>query len=164
MRINSKEMITKEQIVKKIVKKKKLNIFLSHLFLLINKDINYYGEINDHEILLWRSSFFLRIGYPIFVLKFDENNYLKEIGTKKNPLAKAFTILGLTTILIYIFYEFMISEFQQAFFKSVVILVMTLLFYLLSKKIIKFETKNQIDELNRDISKLKNESSNHILY
>ncbi|MGY5850919.1 hypothetical protein [Salegentibacter sp. F14] len=111
----------------------------------------YYGEIKKDEILLWSSSYWLRFNYPIFVLKFNEDNILEGIRLEKNPLNK---VLGKLLLLVtgsFIVFFATILQLKAAIIIILVLIVFSLFFYLLLINQINFEKRNMTLDLKKDI-------------
>ena len=89
-------MVKKDDLQKLIIENKKSTLKNHWKDAFFCNTTKYNGEIRDNEILLWRSSKYLRGSYPIFVLSFDQNKTLKGIKIEKNPYQKyseKFTII-----------------------------------------------------------------------
>mgnify|MGYP001265544311 CR=1 FL=1 len=81
-------MMLQKQNLKLIVQNKKSNLTNHWNDVFHYKTTKYSREIKRNELLIWRSSHFLRGAYPIFNLTFNQNDELNGIRTKKNPYHK----------------------------------------------------------------------------
>lgn len=144
-------MIRKEDLTKLIARERK-NTFFSHFKIFFSLDFTkYYGEIKKDEILLWSSSYWLRFNYPIFILKFNEDNILEGIRLEKNPLNK---VLGKLLFLVtgsFITFFATILQLKAAIIIILVLIVFSLFFYLLLINQINFEKRNMTLDLKKDI-------------
>ena len=152
-------MITKTHFEKLVVKRKKSN-FINHFFAAFNHDSpSYNGEILQNEILLWKSTFFMRCNFPVIHLMFYEDRF-KEITTTRNQFHKVINILlvvGMMYIITVIFTDnklTILSSFKMALIYCIFFLIV----YLIFRYINKFERKNQIEELRSYIIKLESKN------
>ena len=107
-------MINKEDI-EKLITFKRENSFTNHFQIFMTYDFTkYYGEIRENEILLWHSSYWLRLNYPIFILEFKSD---KLIGLKleKNPIQKKSEIFISTLVLSLFIMLFLQLNLKVAF-------------------------------------------------
>jgi hypothetical protein len=147
--------IQKKDIEKLVVENKKSTLKNHWIDSFNFNSTNYSGEIRKNEILLWKSSHFLRGAYPIYHLSFDENNELNGIKMEKNPYH---IFLDKTFIAFFIVIVFAISftnNFRDAIIGNILIFVFGFLLYLFMSKVIKYETKNLTDELRETIENIE---------
>jgi hypothetical protein len=81
-------MVEKKDIEKSIIQNKKSSLKNHWNDAFLINSTKYSGEVKQNELLIWRSSPFLRGAYPVFHLTFDKDNKLNGIKTEKNPYHK----------------------------------------------------------------------------
>lgn len=153
-------MISKKQVEKYIIKKKKPNSFLSHVSMVFSRDIGYHGEINNDKILLWHYCFQTGFSHPVIHLNFNKDGFLEEVTTDKNPIIKAIDIFIFMTISIFMIHRFIQNEFRQAIFQNIIILVMLIFGKLLHNKISNFETKIALKQLEKRMLEIEQNLQN----
>lgn len=148
-------MITKEDIKQLIVEEKRSTLS-SHLQIFFSWDFTrYYGEVKKNKILLWSSSYWLRLNYPVFLLRFDENDVLEGIKLENNPFNKVIRKLIPLIIGCFIISFFMFLKLKAAITISMIFTVFSLIFYLLIKNQLNFEKKNMLYDLRNDLFQLE---------
>lgn len=149
-------MITKKEIEKLIIRRKKSDL-KNHFYTMLDyNSATYSGDIRNNEILLWKSTSFMRGNYPVFCLTFDTNENLKEISTQTNPFDKITGLIFKSVSILIIVSVFIFSDFEPALLQAMVIIVMLLLLSLLLKKITKYETSLLVIELKEIIKNIEN--------
>lgn len=152
-------MASKKDIERLIVQHKKSTLKNHRNDAFFYNRTKYSGEIRAKEILLWRSSHFLRGAYPIFILTFDSNEKLKGIKTEKNPYHKLLDKLKIGFIVVIISVLFITLDFKAAMIATAGISVVGLLLYLILSKSAKYETKLLTAELKESIEYLELENN-----
>ncbi|MGO4913825.1 hypothetical protein [Leeuwenhoekiella sp. W20_SRS_FM14] len=148
-------MIEKKDIEKLIVQNKKSNLKNHWNDAFFYNTIKYSGEIKPNELLIWRSSHFLRGAYPIFHLTFDRNNKLNGIKTEKNPYHKLLNKITIGFLIVLISGLFLTTDFKMAVIGTIGISVIGLLLHLVLGKAKKYETKLLTDELKEAIENIE---------
>ncbi|SFS96552.1 hypothetical protein SAMN04487906_2380 [Zhouia amylolytica] len=148
-------MVEKKEIEKLIIQNKKSNLknHLNDAF--FYNTIKYSGEIKPNELLIWRSSHFIRGAYPIFHLTFNQNNQLIGIKKQKNPYHKLLNKITIGFLIVLISGLFLSTDFKMAVIGTIGISVIGLLLSLVLGKAKKYETKLLTDELKEAIENLE---------
>lgn len=152
-------MIAKKDLEKLIIQHKKSNLQNHFNDAFSYNTTKYSGEITPNELLIWRSSRFLRGAYPIFCLNFNQNGNLISISTKKNPYYKLLNKISILFIVAVCVILIFTTEFKPALFGIIGISLFCLFFYLFSFNVIRFETKILTEELKEAIKKIENENN-----
>ena len=155
-------MISKKDIEDLIIFKKK-NSLLNHLNILFSHEYSkYYGEIKNDEVLIWHSSFWLRYHYPIFNLKFKDDN-LVALKLEKNPLQKAQELIFLIIWIIILISILLSFELQPAILTSIIYILFTTFFGLLIRDRLKKERNYLIEDFRKELEEIEsNKSANSI--
>ena len=148
-------MVEKKDIEKLIIQNKKSNLKNHWNDAFFYNTIKYSGEIKPNELLIWRSSHFLRGAYPIFHLTFNQNNQLNGIKTQKNPYHKLLNKITIGFLIVLISGLFLTTDFKMAVIGIIGILVIGLLLRLVLGKAKKYETKLLTDELKEAIENIE---------
>ncbi|GAA0872180.1 hypothetical protein GCM10009117_13270 [Gangjinia marincola] len=148
-------MAEKKDIEKLIVHNKKSNLKNHWNDAFFYNTTKYSGEIKPNELLIWRSSYFLRGVYPIFHLTFDQNKKLTGIKKEKNPYHKFLNKITMGFLIVMISGLFLSTDFKMAIIGTFGILVIGLLLSFVLGKAKKYETKLLTDELQRDIENIE---------
>ncbi len=152
-------MASKKDIETLIVQPKKSNLKNHWNDAFFYNTTKYSGEIKPKELLLWRSSHFLRGAYPIFLLTFDQDGELKGIKTEKNPYHKLLDKIKIGSIVVMISGVFITMDVKLAMIATVVISVITFLLRVLLSTSAKYETKLLTAELKESIEHLELENN-----
>ena len=146
----------KKNLIENLIVEEKESNFINH-FLTIFKynPAVYSGQSSETQILLWKTTLFLRCNYPIFCLTFDENKLFTKIEIKLNPVHKFFNYLIVSAFIILVIHEFIYTEFKPAIIFSFIMLLKFGLSFLLFHSILRFERKNQVKELQEKMEKLE---------
>lgn len=149
-------MVKKKDIEELVIQHKKSTLKTHWNDSFFYNTTKYSGEIKPNEILLWRSSFYLRGAYPIYHLTFDENQKLNGIKALRNPyhilVNKIFVGLIIIPILLLLF----TTEFKSALTGIFGVLFVLFLLNIILKRIRKYETKIITDELKEKIQEIEN--------
>ncbi|TJY31304.1 hypothetical protein [Pontimicrobium aquaticum] len=148
-------MAEKKDIEKLIVQNKKSNLKNHWNDAFFYNTTKYSGEIKPNELLIWRSSHFLRGAYPIFHLTFDQNNKLNGIKKEKNPYHKLLNKITIGFLIVLISGLFLSTDFKMAVIGTIGISVIGLLLRLVLGKAKKYETKLLTDELKEAIENIE---------
>lgn len=148
-------MVEKKDIEKLIIQNKKSNLKNHWDDAFFYNTTKYSGEIKQKEILIWRSSHFLRGVYPIFHLTFDENNKLNGIKTEKNPYHKLLNKIVIGFFILIVLLLLLANEFKTAVFGIIGISIFGILLHLFMSKSKKYETKLLTDELKASIENIE---------
>ena len=152
-------MVTRKDIEQLIVENKISNLKTHFKDMLFYNTVKYSGEIRSDEILLWRSSYFLRGAYPIFHIKFDKQNRLNNIKKEKNPfhivLNKISLILFISTIIGF----FVTSDIKFALIATIGISVVAFLLNMVLTKGRNYEMQLITDELKEVIENIEFEKN-----
>ncbi|WP_459209249.1 hypothetical protein [Aquimarina rhabdastrellae] len=148
-------MAEKKDIEKLIVQNKKSNLKNHWNDSFFYNTTKYSGEIKQNELLIWRSSHFLRGVYPIFHLTFDQNDKLKGIKTEKNPYHKLLSKITIGVLIVFISSLFLLFDFKPAIIGTIVILFILALLILVLGKSRKYETKLLTVELKEAIENIE---------
>lgn len=148
-------MVKKDDLKKLIIENKKSTLKNHWKDAFFCNTTKYSGEIRSNELLLWRSSEYLKGAYPIFVLIFDENETLKKIKIEKNPYQKyseKFTIMffSILSILLAIW-----ENLQTSIIFGIGVSVIVFLLQLILSKARKYETKLLTQELRETIENIE---------
>ena len=148
-------MVDKKEVEKLVVENKKSSLknhWDDSFFYNITK---YSGEIRPNEILIWRSSHFLRGAYPIFHLTFDKNGNLKGIKTEKNPFHKLLNKISIGFLILLTLVLFITTDFKLAIIGTLGIsLIAFLLNFVLTKSRI-YEKKLLTEELKKTLENIE---------
>jgi len=145
----------KKDIEKLIVQNKKSNLKNHWNDAFFYNTTKYSGEIKPNELLIWRSSHFLRGAYPIFHLTFDQNNKLNGIKKEKNPYHKLLNKITIGFLIVLISGLFLSTDLKMAVIGTIGISVIGLLLRLVLGKAKKYETKLLTDELKEAIENIE---------
>ncbi|MEY8868797.1 hypothetical protein AB9K24_04785 [Meridianimaribacter flavus] len=148
-------MAEKKNIEKLIVQNKKSNLKNHWNDVFFYNTTKYSGEIKPNELLIWRSSHFLRGAYPIFHLTFDQNNKLNGIKKEKNPYHKLLNKITIGFLIVLISGLFLSTDLKMAVIGTIGISVIGLLLRLVLGKAKKYETKLLTDELKEAIENIE---------
>ena len=148
-------MAEKKDIEKLIVQNKKSNLKNHWNDAFFYNTTKYSGEIKPNELLIWRSSHFLRGAYPIFHLTFDQNNKLNGIKKEKNPYHKLLNKITIGFLIVLISGLFLSTDLKMAVIGTIGISVIGLLLRLVLGKAKKYETKLLTDELKEAIENIE---------
>ncbi|RZS99626.1 hypothetical protein [Aquimarina brevivitae] len=135
------EHITKKDVLKHIHTYKK-NTFLTHLWYSSKKPFTGHIDETNNLIYIWFSSFWARRVYPVFKLRFDDENNLTKIEPSINKFGKAlgyFLIAGYLLPLFLMLYDAKITHSLISF-----LIVWSLCFIIiifLPRSIYSFEAK-----------------------
>ncbi|MFG6685140.1 hypothetical protein ACGK9U_01055 [Mariniflexile sp. HNIBRBA6329] len=151
-------MVDKKDIEKLIVQNKKSTLKNHWNDAFFYNTTKYSGEIKPNELLIWRSSHFLRGAYPIFRLTFDQNGKLNGIKTEKNPYYKLQKKISIVLLIVFDLILIFTTEFKPAFFGIIGISLLGFFFYLLFFNVTKYETKILTEELKEAIEKIEKEN------
>ena len=156
---NFKKMINKKDILKLVVQNKKSNLKNHWEDSQSYNTTKYSGEIRPSEILLWRSSLFLRGAYPIFCLSFDQDDKLNGIKIEKNPYHKLLDKIFIGVFIGILLITLIRTDFKKPIIVIIPITIIGFLLYKLKTIIRKSETDNLIQEIKdtlENIEKLNN--------
>ncbi|MBR9847753.1 MAG: hypothetical protein GYB35_17410 [Algicola sp.] len=148
-------MVKKKDIEKLIVQNKKSNLTNHWNDAFHYNTTKYSGEIKRNELLIWRSSHFLRGAYPIFHLTFNQNDELNGIRTEKNPYHKLLNKIIIGFFIVLILVLFLSNDFKKAIIGTIGISVIGFLLHLVSSKAKKYETQLLTDELKEAIENIE---------
>lgn len=148
-------MVKKRDIEKLVFERKISNLKNHWRDSFFYNSTKYSGEIRHNEILMWRSSLFLRASYPIFYLTFDQNNELTAIKTEKNPYHLLLNKIIGGILIIYILGIFFSTNFQNAITIIFTFSIIGILLYFVLRRAIKYETKLLIKELKEAIDQIE---------
>ncbi len=145
--MNEELAVTKKDIIA-LIRYKKSNTFLNHLWTVFSGDFGAKGEVNENSVIIWNQTNWNRTFYPVFKFEFDRNQHLIKIADKLNPVAKAFFLVFVFGLL----YALFIDNFGKFDLGKPwpVIIIFTVFIFLLSlffRMIYRFEKKNQLDEI-----------------
>ncbi|MGR7812749.1 hypothetical protein [Lacinutrix undariae] len=147
--------MVKKTAIKSLIIQHKKNTLKTHFKdVFLRNTVSYSGEVKAHEILLWRSSIQLRAAYPVYHLKFDENDILIDISLQDNPYYKLLNKVFWGVQLLLFPCLLIVSGFKSACTALVVQIIIMFLFQLLFKRIKRFETKVMTNELETKIKTL----------
>ena len=156
-------MASKKDIERLIVQNKKSNLKNHRNDAFLQNTTKYSGEIKPRELLIWRSSHFLRGAYPIFLLTFDQDGKLNGIKTEKNSYHKLLNKITIGSIVVIISGLFMTMDYRAAIFGTVGISVIGFLLHVVLSKVTKYETKLLTVELKECIENLELENNAELL-
>ena len=148
-------MVEKKDIEKLIVQNKKSTLKNHWNDAFFYNTTKYSGEIKPNEVLIWRSSHFLRGAYPIFHLNFDQNDKLNGIKTEKNPYHKLLKKITIGVLIIFISGLFLSTELKTAIIGTIGIALLVTLLSLVLGKYKRYETKLLTDELKEAIENIE---------
>ncbi|WP_308993984.1 hypothetical protein QLS71_013960 [Mariniflexile litorale] len=152
-------MVEKKDIEKLIIQNKKSTLKNHWNDAFFYNTTKYSGEIKQNELLLWRSSHFLRGAYPIFRLIFDQNGKLKGIKTEKNPYYKLQIKISIGFITVLSLMSIFMTEFKIAIIAIIGISVLVFFLYLFTFNVRKYETKVLTEELKDAIENIERENN-----
>ncbi|WP_026715171.1 hypothetical protein [Flavobacterium daejeonense] len=156
-------MINKSDIKKLIIENKKSNLKNHWKDAFFCNTTKYSGEIKSNEILLWRSSEFLRGYYPIYILNFDRNENLKEIKIEKNlyhKYSEKFTFIFFLILLILLA---IFENLQTSLILVTGLSVIIFLLQLILSKARKYETKLLTKELKDTIQNIERKKNPELI-
>jgi|SRR5690606_6024660 len=139
--------VTKKD-VEKLIKLKKENTFLNHLWNVISRDFRPKGEIGRNEIKVWRQNIWNATFYPIFTFEFNTNNHLVNITDKLNPIGKTF--IGIIAfLLLSAISPKKLSDFDliENWPIIVFITVFVSIIVLVARMVYRFEKNNQLEQM-----------------
>ncbi|QKX06190.1 hypothetical protein HN014_15150 [Aquimarina sp. TRL1] len=148
-------MVEKKDVEKLIIQNKKSNLKNHWKDAFSYNTTKYSGEIKQNEILIWRSSIFLRSAYPVYRLTFDQQAKLSGIKTEKNPYHKFLNKITIGFIVLLILGLILIANFKGIIIGVIVIPVIGTLLYLFSVKVRKYETSLLTEELKETIENIE---------
>ncbi|MDO7174240.1 hypothetical protein [Mariniflexile sp. AS56] len=152
-------MVEKKDIEKLIIQNKKSTLKNHWNDAFFYNTTKYSGEIKPNELLIWRSSHFLRGAYPIFYLTFDQNGELNGIKTVKNPYYKLWNKISIGFLIMLNLILIFTTEFKTAIFGIIGISVLGFFWYLFMFNVTKYETKNLTKELKEEIENIERENN-----
>ena len=156
-------MTEKKDIEKLIVQNKKSNLKNHWNDSFFYNTTKYSGEIKPNELLIWRSSHFLRGAYPVFHLTFDQNNQLNGIKKEKNPYHKLLNKLTIGFLIILISGLFITTDLKTAIIGTIGIAVIGTLLSLVLGKSKRYETKLLTDELREAIESIEHANNPELI-
>mgnify|MGYP001233287104 CR=1 FL=1 len=156
-------MLEKKDIEKLIVQNKKSNLKNHWNDAFFYNSTKYSGEIKSNELLIWRSSHFLRGAYPIFHLTFDQDNKLNGIKTEKNPYHKLLNKITIGILIVFISGLFLSTDLKTAVIGTIGISVIGILLRLVLKKSKRYETKLLTDELKEAIENIEQSNNPELI-
>ena len=139
--------VTKKD-VEKLIKLRKENTFLNHLWNVFSRDMRAKGEIKGNEIKVWSQNLWNMTFYPIFTFEFNASNHLTGISTKLNPVGK--TLIGIILIgLLWLIFPKDLSEFDliENWQMVTFLAVFAFLVVWIAKKVYKNEKNNQLEQI-----------------
>ncbi|REE07620.1 hypothetical protein DFQ09_1186 [Winogradskyella pacifica] len=148
-------MVEKKDIEKLIIQNKKSTLKNHWNDSFSYNTTKYSGEIKPNEILIWRSSQFLRSVYPIFHLTFDQNNKLNGIKTEKNPYHKLLNKASTGFFILLVLVLLITTKLEIAVVGIIGISLIATLLSLVMSKSKKYETKLLTDELKESIENIE---------
>ncbi|RVT71092.1 hypothetical protein EOD40_17645 [Flavobacterium sufflavum] len=149
-------MVKKDDLKKLIIENKKSTLKNHWKDTFFCNKIKYSGEIRPNEILLWRSSEYLRGNYPIFILNFDQNKNLIGIKTEKNPYHKFRNKQSTVIFSILILLLAYNTDLRETLIFTFAILIFGFLLHIVLSKARKYETKLLTNELRETIENIEN--------
>ncbi|MEN3325182.1 hypothetical protein VP395_15735 [Mariniflexile soesokkakense] len=139
--------VTKKDI-EKLIRLRKEDTFLNHLWNVFSRDFRQKGEIGRNEIKVWRQNMWNTTFYPVFTFELNANNHLVNITSKLNPIGKSLIGIFIVGFLYAIFPK---NPLEFDLFESwpiiAVIGAFTIIFTLFWRMIYRFERQNQLDEM-----------------
>tara|TARA_B110000114_G_C14912287_1_gene325072 strand:- start:39 stop:737 length:699 start_codon:yes stop_codon:yes gene_type:complete len=156
-------VLEKKDIEKLIVQNKKSNLKNHWNDAFFYNSTKYSGEIKSNELLIWRSSHFLRGAYPIFHLTFDQDNKLNGIKTEKNPYHKLLNKITIGILIVFISGLFLSTDLKTAVIGTIGISVIGILLRLVLKKSKRYETKLLTDELKEAIENIEQSNNPELI-
>ncbi|MFI1745537.1 hypothetical protein [Thalassobellus sediminis] len=139
--------VTKKDI-EKLIRLRKKDTFLNHLWNVFSRDLRQKGEIGRNEIKVWRQNMWNTTFYPVFTFELNANNHLVNITSKLNPVEKSLIGIFIVGFLYAIFPK---NPLEFDLFESwpiiAVISVFAIIFSLFWRMIYRFERQNQLDEM-----------------
>ncbi|MCK8520416.1 hypothetical protein M0D21_02490 [Aquimarina sp. D1M17] len=148
-------MAGKKDIEKLIIQNKKSNLKNHWNDAFFYNTTKYSGEIKQNEILIWRSSRFLRSVYPVYHLTFDQQAKLSGIRTEKNPYHKFLNKVTIGFIILLILGLIFTTNFKVVIIGLIVIAVIGTLLYLFTVKVRNYETSLLTEELKETIENIE---------
>lgn len=116
--------------LKKIVKKKRKDKFLSHFITVITWNYDFNADISKNKIVLWKQNKWSSSFYTVFTFEFDNKKQLSDIKTKLNPFGKVLIYIIISPLL----YSFFLIDYSSFNLKMIWIpLIFGLLFFLIAK-------------------------------
>ena len=152
-------MVEKKDIEKLIIQNKKSTLKNHWNDAFFYNTTKYSGEIKSNELLIWRSSYFLRGAYPIFRLTFDQNGKLNGIKTEKNPYYKLLNKISITFLIVLNLVLIFTTEFKPAVLGIIGISLLGFFLYLFLFNVTKYETKILTKELKEAIENIEKENN-----
>jgi len=145
-------MEVKKSDIQKLVKVKKVDSFWNHLVCSFKKDYKIYGEVQKNKIKIWEMSSFTGIFYPVYTFEFNSENDLVKTKDQLNSFARFFQFLFPLSfffpLLSNAFTDFTIKRFLA---NIAAFLFLTFACHLLSRKIYRFEKKEQLNSFYKKI-------------
>jgi len=148
-------MVNKKDIEKLVVQNKKSNLVTHWKDSQSYNNIKYSGEIRKNEVLLWRSTYFMRGSYPVFHIRFNQNNELEEIKIEKNPYHIFLNKIMAVFLIVIGLSMFLLGNFMSAILAILGFTIVGVLMHLLLFKSTKYETKDLIEELKNTIENIE---------
>ncbi|THD67418.1 hypothetical protein E7Z59_07080 [Robertkochia marina] len=145
-----------KNIIEELVLEQKKSSLKNHFFdaLFVNT-LKYSGEIRSKEILLWRSSSWLRGAYPVFHIKFNSNDQFSGISIEKNPYHTIFGKITLILLIIFMSFPIIGRGFQEGWKASLIIPLLFVIPFLILRKLEIMEKRNLIEELKETLEDLE---------
>ena len=139
--------VTKKDI-EKLIRLRKKDTFLNHLWNVFSSDFRQKGEIGPNEIKVWRQNMWNTTFYPIFTFELNANKHLVNITSKLNPVGKSLIGIFIVGFLYTIFPK---NPLEFDLFESwpivAVISVFAIIFITVFRKLYQSEKQNQLDEI-----------------
>lgn len=148
-------MVKKKDIEKLIIQNKESSLKNHWKDVYFYNTTKYSGEIRENEILIWRSSHFLRGAYPIFHLSFNQNNQLNGIKTENNPYYKFLNKITITFFVLSAIALFLYTNLKTTIIYIILISIIGILLHLILFKSKKYETKLLTEELKEAIENIE---------
>ena len=152
-------MVKRKDIEKLIIQNKKSNLKNHWNDAFFKNSIKYSGEIRPNEILLWRSSHFLKGAYPIFYITFDQDENMIGIRTDKNPYHIVLNKISIAFLVLFITALFIFANLKLATIASSGILLFSFLINLVLNNSRKFEISLIQNELKETIGNIERQNN-----
>ena len=150
-----KQNIIGKDIEKLIIQHKKSNLKNHWNDSFFYNTTKYSGELKPNEILLWRSTHFLRGAYPIFHISFDQNDKLNGIRKEKNPYHKFLNKSSIGFFSAILIFMFITTELKFAILMTCGMALVGFLLNIVLNKSRNYEIEQITDELKQTIKNIE---------
>lgn len=139
--------VTKKDI-EKLIKSRKNDSFLNHLWNAISGNFQPQGEISKNHIKIWKQNIWFGSFYTVFIFELNDNLHLIKISDKLNSFGKFLIILIFSGFLLAIIPEnFTNFNFTDNWLTVSTVVIFAIILILVFRKVYILEKQNQLNEI-----------------